>query len=306
MPDHFDSAWLVKGSLRVLERDWYCHLGAGGSLKTAVGMPPSLSARALHLARSAPANLTICEALRWGQVKAAGGSDELLVEVLASRMIRDLSNDCIWSRLIEKLSAAPNFKVKHLGMMTDALLEVISKEGSERAAELVSLPLSELLRYCRKFWYRILKIVRSDQSVWQRTDICCANLRTKALRQYSVNWQRILVAKPFIGTCVQSGQTVCCQIVELTHLWQLMAESKMMRHCVSSYAKKCQLGESAIFSLRTVIDQNGNRVVTRHLTIEVDRKSRRIIQVRGKWNDAWTPSRIPVLQKWALEMKLLV
>ena len=43
----------------------------------------------------APADLTVREALRWGQVKTLGGSDALLAEVLRSRMVRDLSNDAV-------------------------------------------------------------------------------------------------------------------------------------------------------------------------------------------------------------------
>ena len=150
MPDCFESAWLVKGDLHYLERDWYCHLACGGSLRNVSGMPPSISSRGLHLARTAPANLTIRQALRWGQVKAAGGSEELLVEVLASRMVRDLSNDAVWSRLVEKVIAAEHFRPRHFGIIADTLLEVISKDGGERSEE--RRVGKECVTQCRSRW----------------------------------------------------------------------------------------------------------------------------------------------------------
>ena len=52
------------------------------------------------LATQAPARLSVCQALRWGQVSAAGGSAALLEQVLASPMVADLANEPIWSRLI--------------------------------------------------------------------------------------------------------------------------------------------------------------------------------------------------------------
>ena len=72
VPDFFDNAWLVKGDMNYLERDWYCHLAAGGSMRNVRGMPPSITSRALHLAMKAPRDLTIRQALRWGQIKALG------------------------------------------------------------------------------------------------------------------------------------------------------------------------------------------------------------------------------------------
>ena len=306
MPDCFDSAWLVKGELHYLERDWYCHLACGGSLRNVSGMPPSISSRALHLARTAPANLTIRQALRWGQVKAAGGSEELLAEVLASRMVRDLSNDAVWSRLIEKVIAAEHFRPRHFGIIADTLLEVISKDGGERAEILVNLPLPELLRHSRRFWQAILKVVRASHPEWKRTDIDCANLRRELHQQTTEHWPRLPRTKPFEGICHHGDRTIPCRIVELTYQWQLVAESKAMRHCVDSYVRKCRLGRSSIFSVRTDENEAGNPLPTSHLTIEVNRQSRKIIQVRGKWNQSFAPGRIPLLRKWAHEMELVI
>lgn len=306
MPACFDSAWLIKGDLHYLERDWYCHLAGGGSLRNVQGMPPSISSKALHLAVNAPRDLTIREALRYGQVKAGGGSDEFLAEVLASRMVRDLSNDAVWSRLIVKVIAAGNPRPGTFGIIADTLLQVISKHGVKRAGTLVNLPLHELLSYCRTFWRTILKAVRASHPEWKWTDIDCPHIRSELLHHYTDHWPRLQGSKPFQSTCNRGERTMPCRIVELTYQWQLVAESKAMKHCVDSYVRKCRLEKSSIFSLRTDENEHGSPGETSHLTIEVNRQTRKIIQVRGKWNQSFAPERIPLLRKWAHELDLVI
>ena len=145
MPEFFDNAWLVKGDMNYLERDWYCHLASGGSMRNVQGMPPSITSRALHLAMNSPCDLTLRQALRWGQIKALRGYDALLANVLSSWMVMDLSNDTVWSRMFQKLVAAENFDPIHFGLIADSLLETMNKGNCLRAESLVGLPLKDLL-----------------------------------------------------------------------------------------------------------------------------------------------------------------
>jgi len=303
-PDFFDNAWLVRGDLTHLERDWYCHLAGGGSRRKVRGIPPSITSRALHLAMEAPRDLTIREALRWGQVKSLGGSSALLLEVLRSRMVRDLSNDAVWSRLFEKLVAAENFDPQHLGLIADTLQEVIRKDDIHRAEVLVALPLKDLLRHCRSFWESILRLARSDQPNASRNDIHCPHLRYELHHLQAGQWARLPRSGPFESLCQEGEMIVLCRIHELTHQWQLVAESQAMKHCVDTYGRSCKLGRCSIFSLRTEERVREKRTSTSHLTIEVDRRSRRIVQVRGRRNQHVFPQRIPLLRKWADKMEL--
>lgn len=306
MPDCFDSAWMIKGDLSYLERDWYCHLAGGGSLRKVQGMPPSVSSRALHLAMNAPGNLTIRQALRWGQIRSLGGSDQLLAEVLSSRMVGDLSNDAIWSRLFGKLVAAPDFKPKNFGIIADTLLQVIRKGNAPRAAQLVNLPLNGLLRHSRSYWRTILRLTVTIPPDRRRKDVCCPNLREELQRQISEQWARLPNSRPFESVVHEGGKALDVRIVELTSQWQLVAESQAMRHCVDTYGRSCRSGRSSIFSVRTEEAIGGKSISTSHLTIEVLRQSRRIIQVRGRRNHYVDPSRVPLLRRWAeaLELKI--
>ncbi|WP_158257620.1 PcfJ domain-containing protein [Haliangium sp. UPWRP_2] len=77
---------------------------------------------------------------------------------------------------------------------------------------------------------------------------------------------------------------------ELTSSRDLADESRVMGHCVASYAYRCVQGLSAIFSLRA----NGSS----QLTIELEPASRAIAQVRGMANRLATAAERAILRRW--------
>jgi hypothetical protein len=74
----------------------------------------------------------------------------------------------------------------------------------------------------------------------------------------------------------------------------LVAESRAMRHCVSSYAAKCLAGHASIWTLRRAAAGKIDRL----LTIELDRQNR-AVQVRGFANRVASPDEERVLARWA-------
>ena len=79
--------------------------------------------------------------------------------------------------------------------------------------------------------------------------------------------------------------------VELTSGDDLFREGLALRHCVASYAARCAAGHSAIVSAR--FDDE------RRLTIEVEPRTRRIVQVRGFENRQATEEEWEVISCWA-------
>lgn len=305
VPAFFDNAWLVKGDLSYLERDWYCHFARGGSLRKIQGMPPSITSRALHLAMQAPQELTVRQALRWGQVKSLGGGSEMLSEVLSSRMVKDLSNDAIWSRLLEKLIGSKNFNPKHFGLIADTLIEVMAREDGSRAVSLVTLPLDELVRYSRRYWRTLLKVIRIELPEGSN-DINCPHLRRELHHMNANQWARLPRSRTFESVYEEGGESFRYRIVELTNQWQLVAESRSMKHCIDTYGRSCKVGRCSIFSLRMDEVADGKTVTNCHLTIEVDRRSRRILEVRSRRNRYVIARHVPLLRKWANEMELVI
>jgi hypothetical protein len=82
-------------------------------------------------------------------------------------------------------------------------------------------------------------------------------------------------------------------IRELTSHRELNAESEMMHHCVWQYRERCATGRSAIFRLT----RNGAGV----LTIELDPRTRAIVQARGIYNRPATQTERAVLSMWSAE-----
>ena len=75
-----------------------------------------------------------------------------------------------------------------------------------------------------------------------------------------------------------------------------------MRHCVASYARTCARGAAAIYSLK--LDSGSG--FDRRLTIEVDARSKRIVQARGRYNAMPQPLDERYLRNWAAATGLTV
>jgi hypothetical protein len=304
VPEWFGSAWLLDGLAFYQEKDWYCAVAAGTGLRKLEDMPPSITRRALHLSLSAPGDLTVREALRWGQVKALGGTDELLQVVLKSRMCSDLKNDPVWSRLLEKAVAAKGSGIRNFGIIADMLKEVIRTEGRQRAGDLVGLPFRELHHRARRFWTDVFTAGAEVLAELKGRDIHCPHARAQLAALVSTRWARLPYVRNFRYTR-ENKHGACSWIIrELTCSAHLIAESREMQHCVSTYGKSCLLGGSSIFSMRRhageVCDSPGDG----NLTVQVLRDSRRIVQIRGKYNRRANSEELRVLHRWAVRAGL--
>ncbi len=87
-------------------------------------------------------------------------------------------------------------------------------------------------------------------------------------------------------------------VVELLSSLELKTEGCVMHHCVGSYTVRCSRGICAIFSCRRWKKENPAEV-ERFLTIEVNFKSRRIVQARGKYNAPPSDYAKQLLQEFA-------
>jgi hypothetical protein len=140
----------------------------------------------------------------------------------------------------------------------------------------------------------------------QAADIDNPRVRAELSQLVATRWTRMPAVRDFRRIDASPKRIVEWQVVELTCQAQLLAESRMMRHCVSSYRRKCNSGTSSIFSLRRIDDEDGQTTQRWHLTMEVDRRTRRIVQVRGKYNRYATTEEFQILRKWAESCRLLI
>jgi hypothetical protein len=296
VPRFFDSAWRVRGPLHSRQRDWYCHVGAGGSWRHAPGMPGTIDRRALHHALQAPDDLDIDSALRWGQIRAMGGDLPLIHEVLQSGMVDDFKHDEIWSRLLRKLAAHADSCRGVFGIISDVLLELIRHGHLKRAALLVSLPMKELRTHCENRWRELLRFAAAEGLELRNCDIMDANLRARLRHLAESTWEPMTGLVPIetrhrLGT----GDETSWVIRERCSHAQLIAEGRALHHCVANYWSRCRNGHSAIFSLVEVGDGSEHG----RLTIELDRHSLRVVQARGPWNSRPDAMEYAMLKLWA-------
>jgi hypothetical protein len=83
-------------------------------------------------------------------------------------------------------------------------------------------------------------------------------------------------------------------VVQLRTAADLVTETRVMRHCVASYAAKCIGGRASIWSLRHRVAGDTDRL----LTIELDPRCR-AVQVRGFANRVPHVEERKILERWA-------
>lgn len=88
------------------------------------------------------------------------------------------------------------------------------------------------------------------------------------------------------------------RLVELLTSSELAAEGAVQGHCVGSYSERCARGDSAIFQVRRGEED-------RRATIEVHPPSKRLIQVRGRFNSHPEPEVAAAVHQWVSAFGLI-
>jgi len=300
VPAFMDSVWLLPGDIIRRERHWYCHFAEGGSWRTARDMPPGISRRTIHHAMGAPARLTLIQALRWGQLQALGARQELVDAVLASPMAKLLSHEAIWSRLLEKVAACPHFEERDFGVIADLLVDLLDHGHEKRVGWLLDQSLPELRRHCYRRWQSLLNAAEANGISFRDKLLTRSGLRAELRHFSNSRWDPMEGVSPFeVTPHAGDGDASGWTIVELRCHARLAREGRSMRHCVEDYWRCCHAGRCAIFSLaRRLTGDDAGKIIP-HVTIEVHRKSRRVVQLRGKWNRYPPPFERSLIGEWA-------
>ncbi|GAA5141605.1 hypothetical protein GCM10023213_26040 [Prosthecobacter algae] len=157
VPRFMDAAWLVKGPLEHFERDCWCALGFGQSLRKVPGFPASVSNRVLHLTLGRQESASLPLAIWETQMDLLQATSALRRAVLASGVTQELYRHGVYTRLLEKFAAGPEEAASHWTVVTQALA-VADMEGRAGQVEaLLKLPLSRLIHHSIRWVTRLLK-----------------------------------------------------------------------------------------------------------------------------------------------------
>lgn len=231
-----------------------------GVPRRALGLP--LTRRMIDAFLNTPDHVSIDHALRRAEVLGLGGSVELATAVLATR----------------------------IGENTDDWRDVL--------AWLVrsDVPLADVAT--------IIDFVHNNRGIdlRGRTHVSTMRLveewhtRLRKQRNPYVRW----IATGWRGLSVPIDEQSQYAIVELLDTTALNEESRRMRHCVASYAKRCAHGSSSIWSLRLQRNDWSQSLVT----VEVLPRANKIVQVRGYANRRATPAQSLLVHRWASLVRL--
>lgn len=269
VPKFFDDAWSERAT--DTHREWFIHIGAGGNLRTAANLPFPLTKMMAHHALLAPDNISIVPALRWGQVRVLGGSERLARAVISSPLRDAQDDEPFWLSVVQFFVASPMLDAHQVGPIVDWI----------RNQRFVGEP------------RRIVDGVACGGGIPQPNLTMKGRTVESVLRQVE-RWHRELNRETIRGALVwptcgipgyertegTEGSQKIVRIDEILTSAELQHEGGAMRHCVASYARTCARGTVAIFSLKL----DSGTGFDRRLTIELDVRSKRIIQARGRFN----------------------
>ena len=119
VPNFMDAAWFREGAAEAGRRQgWFKHVGAGGNIRTA-DVPVHLSKMMAHHFLLAPDDLTVDNALRWGQVAGQGGSEALARAVIGTHLGTRFEQEDFWESVILFLVNNPMLDPACVGPVVD-------------------------------------------------------------------------------------------------------------------------------------------------------------------------------------------
>lgn len=293
VPGFLDSAWLIPGSLLHFERDCWCALGFGRSLREVNGFPRSISNRVLHQALVGNEGKSLAEAVWKAQLRQVRASPVLHAAVMSSRVPLELHHHGLWLRLVARFTGAGEAAASHFAILADSLVTVDAHRGPEQVERLMALPLDDLIRHCNRF---VSELLSSNGHLLTAEQVRAAAEKAQLSKMVASTWTPLLG-----GESLRAGHvTTPWRIDELCSLTSLKQEGLAMSHCVAGYARRCKEGSSAIFSLRHCeTDAAGATRAVSYATIEVHPSTRKIVQIRASRNKPVNNSCQRMIHEWA-------
>jgi hypothetical protein len=285
VPDFMDQVWHKKNRTR---QRWFIHLGRGGNIRTASGLPLPLTKKMAHYFLGAPATCTPEAALRWGQLLALGGNPRTAGAILGTQVVRDFRDNDFVLELMRFLIRHPMLDTRHYRPIVDYVWNqryenhavfvergvAVQRGPAQPRLSLKGRTPESLLRQVEDWHVRLGRSSHGGLFRWARS------------RLQELEW---------VEGRKGSRNMKIWRIRELLSSLDLEAEGKAMGHCVATYAHSCHRGLSSIWSMSCETEIG----VARHLTLEVSPRTREIVQARGRRNRLPEEKEIEVLRRWA-------
>ena len=289
VPRFLASVWYGDASASAdVKRRWFIAHAAGTRFRE-LDLPLSMTRRMESVFLRSPDHLSVEAAMRRAELLALGATDALVKAVLATRLGSELANGAFWRTVME-------FFVR----------------ASERLAPGVVGPIIDFVQYVRHERVEVITDngvqfvdppTHAFPSRGARSPRCSVSSRAArglgAKSGSALSWTRsrfrpLMLADP---PAEPDRPPVRWELVELASSAQLRAEGKALRHCVASYARRCQWGLCEILVSSAGLGASTSfRSVA---TIEVDPRARAIVQARGMRNGRISARARDLVGQWA-------
>ena len=275
VPAFFDSVWFAGNHQEARQQqDWFALIGSGQNIRSAPGLPLTLTKKMAHALLQAPDDSTMTEALRHAQVVGCGGSPVLAAAINGSRLGRSFTSEDFWATVVDFLARhEDSIPVDWVRSLVDYLhhqrfvpQDMVATDGSlgtgppaEPQLSMKSRSLSKLLRHVDR-WRR----------AWSVDEEPPEDLESHGNRR---------LAYLYLETeDDRTGELLVWTIQELRTGRSLANEGQAMGHCLSS--KVVKLSTTSIWSVQVRDGERTRRV----MTVAIDVMQSAVTQARGRFN----------------------
>ncbi|MEQ1953074.1 PcfJ domain-containing protein [Mesorhizobium yinganensis] len=300
VPAHLEAVWLDCDGLRDdeirLRKRWYVAVAGGGSLYKA-GAGEWLSRREVHWFLNSPGDLSFDEALWQAIARTYTDDPGIALRVARSKVGRRPRSEFGFWREVARFFCANPVSIEEIDDLSDYLADAYRRN---RAYSLKGRTLVSMRRLMEQ-WHRDIAAIERIEATRRRAAGRIA--RAGGPASQGEVWPGSQLAD---WEWQPSEKEAACRnerfvVRQLKHAEDLVAESRAMHHCVSSYASKCIAGNASIWVLRRCALGK----VERLLTIELDPRNR-AVQVRGFRNRLARPDELKILTRWAKSRGVLL
>lgn len=227
---------------------------------------------------------SVTQAFRYGQILGQEGSGALMRAVLETRLGRSFEKEDFWQTVTLFLVNSPMLDPDYVHRIVNYIYaqKYADQQVTHPDGRVETFPPPHP-RFSMRGRSRIKLIRQVDR--W-------LGFGKAAEKTAKNNW----VSSGFEGFThnemdARTGLNLTWRIVEIRTIIDLVSEGREMRHCVGSYAGRCQRGGMSVWSLQVLIDNERPRRV---MTIAVNNISKSVSQSRGKFNaDHWVEEEGP-------------
>ena len=292
VPTFMDSVWFAVNSRDAARRQsWFLHIGSGQNIRTA-DLPLPYTKRMAHQFMQAPADFTVEEALRRGQIHGLGGGERLAVAINGTRLGTDFEHDDFWTSVLQFFIAHPMLDLAHVG----PIIDYIHQQRFVSQDVFVAPGRIERKQPAQP---NFTMKGRTPASLLRQVETWHGSLAKS--KKFTLEWLPSGIGNfEFVEGTERGKNLRIWTITELLNSKALIDEGHKMRHCVGTYGHSCARGICSIWTMESETFEGQAKV----LTIEVRNASRLICQVRGKRNVLPDDKQKNILRQWAAQAGL--